>query len=133
MKNKKFQMSIGVGGPSIMMIFVVLCLSTLGALAFVTANADWKLSTKTADAVQTYYAADGTAEELLAEADASLKRGERWNRDTHHIFVSDHQDFVLTIESGPEGVQVLQQMLEISAEWTYQDIDNTFDGRMADE
>lgn len=132
MKTKKIQMSVGVGGPSIIMIFVVLCLSTLGALTFVTANADWKLTKKTAESVVSYYAADGKAEEFLAAADASLKKGEAWESDTHRIFVSDHQEFILLLAPGQETVRVLSQRLNISSEWDYQLFEEEFDGRIVE-
>lgn len=42
--DKKLKMSVGIGGPSIIMIFVVLSLTTLSALSLMTANSDWKLT-----------------------------------------------------------------------------------------
>ena len=47
---------IGVGGTSILAIFVVLCLVTLASLSLVSAQADYGLAKKTAEAAQEYYA-----------------------------------------------------------------------------
>ena len=57
---------IGVGGTSILAIFVVLCLVTLASLSLVSAQADYGLAKKTAEAAQEYYAADAQAERQLA-------------------------------------------------------------------
>ncbi len=71
MKNKS-EFHLSVGTSSILMIFVVLCLTTFGVLSFVTANADYKLSRKNADAVFAYYQSDSKADELLKMIDSRL-------------------------------------------------------------
>lgn len=71
MKPKgNFQFS--VGGASILMIFVVLCLTAFGILSYVTANADSRISAKNAEAVQNYYNADAKIQEGLKQIDAAL-------------------------------------------------------------
>lgn len=62
----------GVGASSILMIFVVLCLTMFGVLSFVTANADYKISTKNANTVENYYKASSSAQQKLAEIDSVL-------------------------------------------------------------
>ena len=59
-----------VGISSILMIFMVLCLTTFGILSFSSARADLNLMKKNASAVKTYYEADAASEELLVRADA---------------------------------------------------------------
>lgn len=72
MDNKRgFTMNIGL--PSIMLIFVVLCLISFGVLSIVSANADRKLSQKVLDRSIAYYNACNLAEEKLCEVDAALK------------------------------------------------------------
>ncbi len=71
MKNK-MKMALSIGGPTIIMIFVVLSLTTLGTLSLVTANADWKLTEKTVASTNAYYLADNSGEMFLAEVDALL-------------------------------------------------------------
>lgn len=71
MKSKS-EFHLSVGTSSILMIFVVLCLTTFGVLSFVTANSDYKLSRKNADAVTAYYQADSKADELLKTIDSQL-------------------------------------------------------------
>ncbi len=76
--NKKESIGIGTGSVSILAIFVVLCLTTLSALSLVSANADYKLAKKTADATQEYYAADAQAEEMLAKLVGYAAKGYAW-------------------------------------------------------
>ena len=70
--KQKNELHLSVGTSSILMIFVVLCLTTFGVLSYVTANADYKLSKKNADAVTAYYKADTKANELLKTIDSQL-------------------------------------------------------------
>lgn len=73
MKKNKNSFGISVGSSSILVVFVVLCLTTFATLSLVSANADYNLSAKTADATKNYYAADCEAEEKLQAVDAVLK------------------------------------------------------------
>lgn len=64
---------INVGSSSILVIFVLLCLTTFATLSMVSANADQKLTIRTAQAATQYYQADAAAEEILARIDDCLK------------------------------------------------------------
>lgn len=70
--KRKSSFNLSVGASSILMIFVVLCLTTFGILSYITANADSKISTKNAETVENYYAAATTAEKKLQAIDDSL-------------------------------------------------------------
>ncbi len=72
--KSKLRMGISIGGPTIIMIFVVLCLTTLGTLSLVTANADMKLTQKTVESTAAYYAADALGEAFLADVDAAMNQ-----------------------------------------------------------
>ena len=61
-----------MGASSVLMIFVVLCLTTFGVLSLVSAKADLRLTDKTLAAAQDYYAADAGAEVLLSRIDAVI-------------------------------------------------------------
>ncbi len=61
---------IGTGYLSIMMIFVVLCLTMLAALSYSSAAAEKKYSDKSGEYTREYYAADLEAKRVLAEIDA---------------------------------------------------------------
>lgn len=73
--KERVRMSLSVGGPTIIMIFVILCLTTLGTLSLVTANTDLKLTEKTAAYTVAYYSADNLGEEFLANVDGIIEAG----------------------------------------------------------
>lgn len=64
--------STGIGSSSILVIFVILCLVSFATLSIVSANADFKLSTKVLDRTTTYYEASNQVESLLAQLDQTL-------------------------------------------------------------
>ncbi|MDD3570936.1 MAG: hypothetical protein PHY44_07545 [Lachnospiraceae bacterium] len=76
MKGKLKAMGLPIGGPSILMAFILLCLTIFACISFMAANRDYKLSQKTAESLTQYYVADNKAEEILAEIDDSLKNNE---------------------------------------------------------
>lgn len=63
---------VNIGSASMLLIFVILCLVSFAALSIVSANADFKLSSKIAERTQNYYTACGSAEETLADMDRNL-------------------------------------------------------------
>lgn len=71
MKDKG-HMHIGTGASSIMMVFVVLCLTTFGMLSMLTSRADLRLSRKNRDAVEAFYAADADGAACLRDIDVCL-------------------------------------------------------------
>lgn len=79
---------INVGGSSILVIFVLLCLTTFATLSMVSANADYKLTQKTADASLLFYEADAAAEEILSEIDGMLTES-RGNESTANDYFRD--------------------------------------------
>ena len=70
--KRKSRFFPGVGASSILMIFVVLCLTTFGVLSYVTANADRKISTKNAESVENYYKAYTQVQSKLQQIDSAL-------------------------------------------------------------
>ncbi|WP_312645618.1 hypothetical protein [Hydrogenoanaerobacterium sp.] len=73
MGREKNNTGISVGSSSILVIFVVLCLTTFATLSLVSAKADYKLTQKTAQATAEYYAADAKAEEYLQKLHKALQ------------------------------------------------------------
>lgn len=70
--NRSPQYRVGIGASSILMIFVVLCLTTLGVLSFATARANLQLTGRRQVQVEAYYTAAAEAQALIAEIDAAL-------------------------------------------------------------
>ena len=59
--------AVNAGGAIVIIIFVVLCLTIFGLLAFATSFADKKLADKTLENMERYYEADSKAEKKLSE------------------------------------------------------------------
>lgn len=88
---------VNVGGSSILVIFVLLCLTTFATLSLVSAQADKKLTDKAAAAAVEFYAADSAAEEKLAAIDKAIK--------TAYLVEGTEQSFRNALQrSAPENV-----------------------------
>lgn len=72
MKKTQAGFPVGLGIPTILMIFIVLCLTTLGVLSLTSANSDSKLTDKTEAALLADYQAERIAEQMLSEIDGCL-------------------------------------------------------------
>lgn len=107
-RNNDFTLNIGL--PTILLIFVVLCLISFGILSLVSANADWKLSQKLILRSTSYYQACNDAEDFLAELDTTLYHIFEENSDTfsyqnatsnlpttYNFPVSDLQELEITL------------------------------------
>lgn len=87
-------LGIGAGYLSIMMIFVVLCMTMLAALSYSSASAENRYSRRSGEYTQEYYAADLEAKRVLAEIDG-IASG-----------YSDYSDFMFLAElDGLENVE----------------------------
>lgn len=62
MKNKSSTLKIGIGTPTILMIFVVLCMVILCVLSIMEANINANMSNKEVEYTQNYYKAKTQAE-----------------------------------------------------------------------
>lgn len=65
--SKKSYSIVSTGTSSLLVIFVVLCLTVLAALSLSSAKADYDLSRKLADKELAYYTACAQAEEICAQ------------------------------------------------------------------
>ncbi|MFA5657952.1 MAG: hypothetical protein WC900_01565, partial [Oscillospiraceae bacterium] len=66
MTKKKYH-GVGIGSTSIIMIFVVLCLTTFSLLSFSSANSGWKFAERSSDQTVRYFKAQNAANDKLAE------------------------------------------------------------------
>lgn len=71
MKRKNYPIT-NIGSSSLLVIFIILCLVTFGALSITSANRDYQHSRTIADRTTAYYEASNQAERKLAEIDALL-------------------------------------------------------------
>ena len=65
--------SANIGGSSILVIFVLLCITTFATLAMVSATASFRLATQVARAADDFFAAESIAEEKLAEISGIIR------------------------------------------------------------
>lgn len=73
MKSKENEkVNAGIGIPSILLIFIVMCLMVFGALSLSTARNDRNLAYKNAEKSTEYYNAVGKSEELISLVDQKL-------------------------------------------------------------
>lgn len=106
-KNDRKPAGIGSGYLSIMMIFVVLCLTMLAALSYSTASGENKYSEKSAEYTRAYYAADLEAKRTLAEVDGVVSG------------YGDYTDFMLTAElDGMENIEYKSVFGGIEVSWS---------------
>lgn len=75
-KEKKTDGFPNIGLSSLLIVFLILCLTTFALLALSTAKSDYTLSEKLAGHRTDYYTASSKAEEILAQIDASLEQNE---------------------------------------------------------
>lgn len=68
MNEKKNRKAMSIGIPSMVLIFITMCMATLGVLSLKKTQSYWRLVEKNGQAVQEYYAADSKGEEYLRQA-----------------------------------------------------------------
>lgn len=72
MNDKQSQGRANIGTSSLILIFIILCLTIFGLLSLSSAGSDWNLAQKNAQSVQGYYEADSLAVEFTAMAEEYL-------------------------------------------------------------
>lgn len=100
MNNRKTQQEyrVGVGASSILMIFIVLCLTTLGVLSFASARANLTLTNRRQVKVEGYYEALAKSQGMIADIDNALYVAAQ-DADTY-------EEQVLALESLDEHIAV---------------------------
>ncbi len=71
MKNRQ-EYRIGIGTSTMLLVFVIISIVTLGVLSFLSAKVDKALTDKNIDMVQGYYRASAAAQRRLLEIDNDL-------------------------------------------------------------
>lgn len=102
----------GIGSSSILVIFVILCLVSFATLSIVSANADYKLSTKILDRTTAYYEAQNQAEEELAQLESSLRGTyETASSSAEYFDITGHETTFLISVSELQSLEVTVQIL----------------------
>lgn len=71
-RNKQQSTFINIGSSSLLMVFLVLCLTTFAILSLSSAQSDYSFSKKFAEHKTEYYKASSRAEMILGEIDQLL-------------------------------------------------------------
>lgn len=79
--NKKKTPFFSAGISLILLVFILLCLLTFAVLSLTSANADLRLSKKTAERISEYYAAESAAGRILKDIDGLLLEQYNNSRD----------------------------------------------------
>ena len=74
MNERQWGGRINVGTSSLILIFIILCLTVFGLLSLSSAGSDWKLAQKNRESVKGYYEADSQAVEFVAMVEDALSR-----------------------------------------------------------
>ena len=72
MAEKSSRNKVSIGASSLILIFIVLCMTTFGLLSLSSAQGDLKLARRNADAVKGYYEADNKGQQWLKDVDGVL-------------------------------------------------------------
>lgn len=74
-----------MGTPTLILIFMILCLVTFGMLSLSTAKSEWNLAQRNADSVTEYYRADKEGEafyQMVLQSSLSGKPGDNYDSQT---------------------------------------------------
>ena len=130
MDKRKQEMHMNlVGGSSLMVIFIVLCLIVFALLGLSTVQADKRLQDISIEAVEKYYAADSQAEQILAR----LRGGEIPEGVTSRDGIYSYQcpmsqTQTLQVRVRASDWKVLTWKLVSTVEWEPEDSLTVWDG-----
>lgn len=110
MSRKKAEYRMGTGATSMLMIFIVLCLTTLSILSYSTAKSDLAMTKRSLMMVETYYEAANRAQQIIAEIDA---QNVKIRKDTLEAALKEAEEAYAQFES-VERSYIEEAALEIS-------------------
>lgn len=130
-----------VGGASLLTVFAVLCLTVFALLSLSTARADSALSDATSKAVCDYYAADGKAQEILAQLrygrvpqEVTIRTVDSRDICSWVVPISETQELRVEVEvRATNDYTILRWQAVPVGEWDYDDSLNLWDGEELDE
>lgn len=84
MNDKQSGGRANIGTSSLILIFIILCLTIFGLLSLSSAGSDWKLAEKNAESIRGYYEADSLAVEFTAMVEEALAQCARAASDEEY-------------------------------------------------
>ena len=111
-----------IGLSSLLIIFLIVCLTTFALLGLSTAKSDYTLSEKLASHRTDYYTASSKAEEILAQIDSALEENRSaiisqtaFTINDTTVSVSTDADFpIITYKVPMENNQLLSVKIQVT-------------------
>lgn len=114
------KMCFGMGAPTIIVTFVLLCLTTLSALSLTTAASEARLAEKTAEHSRAYYLAQAQAQEWAAQLDTEQPAA-RQTTAAALFPLSERLALSVSVDTGGPHCRVISQRLVVTDSWNYDD------------
>ncbi len=124
MASQEIKRRANIGSSTLIVIFIVLCLTTFSLLSLGNAKSDALLSGRNADAVREYYRADSLGTEFYRQLDGSVAAAARQTSDPDGLKKAvarqwkdyyDASDDVFETEIAMNAGQALQ--IRIQVDW----------------
>ncbi|MGN0312803.1 MAG: hypothetical protein ACI4CC_08505 [Lachnospiraceae bacterium] len=119
--NRKTNLSMPVGGSSLLVIFAVLSLTVFALLVLATVKADSRMSVESTNAIKDYYEADLEAERILGELRAGKEVEGVTKQEGIYAFsceISDTQVLSVIAAIDGEKYEIYQWKAVPSKEWS---------------
>jgi hypothetical protein len=128
-------MGLNVGTSSIMMLFVVLCLTVLAVLSLLSANSQMTMTLRAANSVSAYYAADTKAAEIydaVVSGDitgVTVKETDVGFIYSYTVPIDEHQTLAVELFGDILGQFVVNKWKIVEADdWVPEDVHDLWDG-----
>lgn len=72
MNNRLNMTGMPIGGTSLLMSFILLCITVCASITYISSVRDYNLSKKTAENISLYYKAENETEEIFSEISQQL-------------------------------------------------------------
>lgn len=107
MKNDKSTPSFtAIGSPSLLVVFLILCLTTFAILSLSSAKSDHSFTERLAEHKSSYYNASSQAEDVAADIDRLLEQTYKSKSMTQEEYLDSLDPLLLTYEAVPLSYSV---------------------------
>lgn len=100
MSRKIGTTGLPIGGPTLLMVFVILCINIFAVISYMSALRDYNLSEKSAEMITNYYEADAEATRVLSDIAQDIKLNQDYlnkYKDINDFSISDEAN-TLTVK-----------------------------------
>ena len=123
MNEKQSGGRANIGTSSLILIFIILCLTIFGLLSLSSAGSDWNLAKKNAQSIAGYYEADNLAVEFTAMVEETLSQcrlasnDEEYRQLVKEKLGSYYQEESGTVQTDIEMPYVQMLHVELEIDW----------------